>query len=440
MTMKKLKRLVCLALSGVLLLFAALAEEEAPSVMSVAPEAVSAPDATAEPTSADAGEEKQSEAGAGDTGDRDTQAAPEDETDPTSPEENEAAIDDATDPTESEASPEPSASEVSGDGDADEAPAASPTDAPEAAPTEAPDAGTEALVITVEASEGVEVQDDVYSFFPMRPATLTFSWSAPEDAASHAVSLTDSQGVVLDSAVQAERIYVLDLAQLPAEQYTFAVEVTLQDGAVLKGAYRFVLASDGQGPRGGRGGGHGGGSRGGGASGGMSDGNVQGAIDQGPRITPGEALTDTHASGDRSMLRYSAVELEASGESMSRLVLGGTALDVMLGGGEETFRADIEGRMLVLTSQGGGQAWTLNGLALRRLSDSGIDLILLNGGDWSRELLTQMPLRGEVYARLRAEGHASSSFDYVVSEDGVRVRVDGTEYVLDDGALIPTEG
>ena len=125
---------------------------------------------------------------------------------------------------------------------------------------------------------------------------------------------------------------------------------------------------------------------------------------------------------------------------MTELVLGGEALDVRLDGGQSAFTARVDGAVLTLSAEG-GEAWTVNGLALKILEHSGISELALSLGGRTVVLNAAQPLTGDVYARLCAEGVASSEYDYQITGDGILVTVSGSAYRLGDaGELIPMEG
>ena len=140
------------------------------------------------------------------------------------------------------------------------------------------------------------------------------------------------------------------------------------------------------------------------------------------------------------MQRYGTVSLTLPDEAMTELVLGDTALGIVLDGGREAFTAAIDGTRLTLTADGGG-VWSFNGRALRILSDSGIDTLVLENRGGAHDIATARPLAGDVYARLCAEGVVSSDYDYQVSDAGTRVSVEGRVYRVDEsGAMTPMEG
>ena len=172
----------------------------------------------------------------------------------------------------------------------------------------------------------------------------------------------------------------------------------------------------------------GGRSSGGGAKGGGSD----GAQEQGFTITPGEALTNTHTSGDKDMRLYGAVTLALDdAAAMTRLTLDGTALDIRLSD-DSPFTASIENGTLSLVPAGDAEAWLLNGGALKTLARSGIESLRLTLNEATVDFPTQPTLTGSNYAALRSAGWASGDYRYAVTANGVTLTVGDRTYVLAD--------
>ncbi len=172
----------------------------------------------------------------------------------------------------------------------------------------------------------------------------------------------------------------------------------------------------------------GGRSSGGGAKGGGAD----AAQDQGFTITPGEALTNTHTSGDKDMRLYGAVTLALDdAAAMTCLTLDGTALDIRLSD-DSPFTASIEDGALALTPAGNAEAWLLNGGALKTLARSGIDTLKLILNDATVDFPTQPTLSGSNYAALRSAGWASGDYRYAVTANGVTLTVGDRTYALAD--------
>lgn len=156
----------------------------------------------------------------------------------------------------------------------------------------------------------------------------------------------------------------------------------------------------------------GGGSRRSGASGG---------------ITPGKALTSTHARGTGDTLAYGTVRLSVEPGGMQILTLGGQELPLDCGG--ERFTASLEGDVLHLVC-GEGDGWRLTMDALGTLRRSGIRQVRLTGAESETSLDTDMELAGMAYGRERAEGFVSSDFRMIRQETEWRVQVEDREYRL----------
>ncbi|NLF27679.1 MAG: MucBP domain-containing protein, partial [Clostridiales bacterium] len=177
----------------------------------------------------------------------------------------------------------------------------------------------------------------------------------------------------------------------------------------------------------------------GGYGGGM--GAAEGMEDMGFRVTPGEAFTTIHTSGDRDDSLYGTVPLEADAAPMAVLTLGGEALDISLtaGGGAAEFTAEVREGILILSGADG--AWSIGGDALRKLQRSGIDTILLLGGGRAASVPTAGFASGYDYDRLRASGLPSSAFMYAVepSSGSVAFSANGETHALSaDGVRFGT--
>ena len=320
-----------------------------------------------------------------------------------------------------------------------------PVALPDALATEVASAPAD-IALVPEASKGVTGKDGIYQVAQAMPgkkaakATLSFPLNYAGECTGYKVSVVDAQGNVVYTGAQTEPAVVLDLSTYKTGSYVLVVEAVSGDAVVAWGQYTFALASGSGFPGGFSGvfpGGFGGGFPGGG-SGGAPDDTEQAA--QGFKVTPGEALAGSHNAGTKDLQRYGTVSLTLSDEAMTELVLGGAALGIVLDGGREAFTAAIDGSRLTLTADGSG-VWSFNGRALRILSDSGIETLVLENPAGAHDIATGSPLTGDIYARLCAEGVASSDYDYQVSGDGTRVSVDGRVYRVDDsGAMTPMEG
>ena len=159
--------------------------------------------------------------------------------------------------------------------------------------------------------------------------------------------------------------------------------------------------------------------------------------DMGFTVTPGEAFTSIHTSGDKDASLYGTVPLEAEDAPMTTLTLGGEALDIALtaGGGAAEFTAEIDSG--VLTLRGAGGTWSIGGGALKTLRQSGIDAVVLVGGGRAATLPTVGFASGYDYDRLRASGLPSSAFRYAVelSSESVSFTAGGETYALPEGGV-----
>lgn len=411
--MRSLKRWACLILAALVLMCAAFAEEGG-SQAEVDPPAEVQTDPTPTPSP--------------------TPEAPAEPTPTPTPEPAEEPTPEPTVEPTLEPSPEPTAEPTP---EPVEEPTAEPTVEPTPEPTPEP---APTIVIRVSSPEGLAVSGGACAVDVTQAQSLTLSWDCGAACDGYALSLIGPDGAELLGGRQSEASVTLTLEGRAAGRYTLTVTALLGENAVASAQVAIDLTQSGQ-PEGGMpqgGGGHGGGKSGG--SGGKSQGGSEAAEqEQGFHVTPGTALTGNHASGTKEMRLYGALELTAPEEAMTTLTLGGEALDIALEDGTP-FTAVVDGDTLILTAEV-GEAWQLNGLALKRLAGSGIETIILNTGEWQAELAAGEALRGDIYARLRGEGVTSSGFDYVVSGEGVLVTVNGETYRLDDeNALIPMEG
>ena len=146
-------------------------------------------------------------------------------------------------------------------------------------------------------------------------------------------------------------------------------------------------------------------------------------------VTPGEALTSSHASGDRDTTPYGATHVED----------GLDGLDILCDGGRD-YDCALTGDALTLT---GGDRWTFTGADLRTLNRSGVRRLTLSGSADCR-LDTAPAFTGPVYDGLRAAGITANTFEYTVTLEGgaadIAVHAGGGSYKLnDDGTLAPVE-
>jgi hypothetical protein len=183
-------------------------------------------------------------------------------------------------------------------------------------------------------------------------------------------------------------------------------------------------------------------SGGGGRSGG-SGGNAAAAgeaVEEPGGITPGEALTSAHVSGDKDMARYWALNATVSDEGEQALTLGGEELDIYLSGG--AFTAAVEGDVLTLSAEA-GDLWRVNGYALKILSISGIAELRLSSGGGAVTIPTEGYLSGTAYDALRAQGLVSKDFTIEIAlAGGVSATVDaaGEAHPVDGVTMILNAG
>lgn len=154
--------------------------------------------------------------------------------------------------------------------------------------------------------------------------------------------------------------------------------------------------------------------------------------EQGFRVTPGEALTDSHASGTKDMQLYGTVEISPSAESMSVLTLDDTELSVTLDDQARGFYVEKSENALILTPETDGEKWSVNALALKVLNRSGIDLLRLNLGGDSVEVSTDWNPQGALCARLAAAGYVSKDYTLIVTREGIHVTVADQVYEIDE--------
>ena len=145
-------------------------------------------------------------------------------------------------------------------------------------------------------------------------------------------------------------------------------------------------------------------------------------------VTPGEALTSSHASGTKDTTAYGAAVIDLEDETQS-ISLDGESLNIMLRTAQTdqvnliqtdyTVAISEDGSVLYLD---GGSAqvleWSLDGLALRALNRGGVDVLCLSGGGSMISLPTSSLLSGNAYDALRTAGHTDNTFEYTISLSG----------------------
>ena len=413
--MSRSKRRLCGALALLILLGGALAE----SVPEDAPTAVPEPAATAEPTATDAAADATEPA---DAPEPSATIGPTDTTEPTASIEPTDTIEpaatieptDTIEPTatiEPTVSPEPSATIES---------------------TVSPEPSAPVSAIGLRPEGDAQLFEQVWQIALSAPdAQIAFIWSEIPGAERVCVQISDADGNVLLFQDVAENRIALAPADYPDGPYTLRIEAWAGEALLLSEEARFMLA---QGRPGGGSGGFGGGGFGG-SRGGSSGGSApEGAAEQGFRVTPGQALTSSHASGDGDMQLYGTVALEASDEEMTCLTLGESELNLTLDGGA-AFTASLDGSTLHLNPVAEGARWEISLSALQTLNRSGIETLTLATEDGEIELPTELELCGSVYGMLRAQGLVAKDFTLEVSADEQRVSVDGAQYLLVGGEL-----
>ena len=240
------------------------------------------------------------------------------------------------------------------------------------------------------------------------------------------MQISDSDGNVLLTQDVTENRIALSPADYAEGPYTLRIEAWAGEELLLSEEAQFMLA---QGKPGGPGGGMPGGGRPSGAGG-----SPEGMADQGFRVTPGEALTSSHASGDGDMRIYGTVALEASDDEMTLLTLGEDQLNLTLDGGA-AFTATLDDSTLYLEPVAAGARWEIRLSALQTLNRSGIETLTLATGDGEIQLPTSLELCGSIYGMLRAQGLVAKDFTLEISADQQIVCVGGAQYLLNGGEL-----
>ncbi len=330
-----------------------------------------------------------------------------------------------------------------------EAPTEIPTEAPTGEPTLEPAAEPtpeiETISVSVTAAQGITAEGSAFCIPSDGEYSLSFSWSYSGECDSFHITVSNVEGSVVEGS-QAETDYVLWTSSMQEGSYRFTVEAVKDGVAVAQGEYTFSLAFAEGGPGGGGPGGGGKPSGGGGGKpfgGGSGVGAGGSAAEQetGFRITPGDALTGSHTSGNKDMTLYGTVTLDLPETAMTQLCMGDAELGICLENGEQSFTAAIEGDRLILTPETTGKRWVLNGLSLGILARSGIASITLGTDDGSVDLPTAWQLQGRTYSQLCSKGYVSADYDYIVTEESILVRTAGCLYRVDDSnELIPAEG
>lgn len=328
-------------------------------------------------------------------------------------------------------------------------PTETPTDVPTVAPTETPapeptpsatplpQPGAEDGLVSVSPEGSAQNNGGVWSITLANPdAPLAFSWTCAEAASGYLVYAGDTSGSAnFISETQSTRIE-LSAASYMDGRHIIYVGAVRADGSVSWGSATFEIA--GGFPGGGRGGMGGfGGKRSGGAGG---AGDMMEA-EMGFRVTPGEALTSSHASGSADATAYVCSTIESTEEAVRALVLESTQTEITLDGGESAFTAIVEDGQLTLTPESGGSEWRLSALAMTTLAASGVERVVFELDAFSCSLPSELNLSGSVYASLRAQGYVSKDCVLSITTQGLSVDVAGSKYSINQsGELVLLEG
>lgn len=282
----------------------------------------------------------------------------------------------------------------------------------------------------------MQFNGDVWKIALQTPsAAIAFTWSCAETASNYLLYSADTSGNArFISQTQSQRAE-LSAADYANGRFTLHVGAVLLDGSISWGSLCFELETFAQFPGGF--GGFGGGFGGGRPSGG---GNFAAMPEEeaGFRVTPGEALSSSHASGTKNSTAYTCSELPASTEPLNVLSLSTTQTQILLDNGESTFYASNADGTLTLTPESTGEEWQLNVLAMNTLADSGVDEVVFQTGSTNTVLPTRIQFSGSVYAALRAQGGVSKDLKLIITAQGVTVRVGEMNYSInEENELIP---
>ena len=316
-------------------------------------------------------------------------------------------------------------------------PAAEPTEAPTSAPTDAPLPGeAQEGAIQIAAEGNVQIVDGVSRITLSQPGEgPSFTWQTELEASEFIVYVQTADGTLNLAGRTAEGRMSVSKELCSDGTSTLWVGALMADGSAIWSRLLFALESGAVAPGGGGFPGRGEfPSRGGVSTGGMPSADGEALMDAGLHVTPGEALTSSHASGTKDMQLYGTVALEPSDEAATTLVLGGETLPVQLDGGTSAFTATMDGQMLILTPQDGGAVWSVDGRTLKTLMDSGVKSIVFELNGAQVELDTATELCGEIYGALRARGLVSKDFLWTISADEIQIQVDGEIYSLGENS------
>ncbi len=79
---------------------------------------------------------------------------------------------------------------------------------------------------------------------------------------------------------------------------------------------------------------------------------MQGMMNSNSRGTPGKALTSSHRDGTRDMTIYYTWSMDIEPNEMTFLVIDDDVLAVTVDDGSVPFKAEVQGDMLVLSTEG----------------------------------------------------------------------------------------
>ena len=273
--------------------------------------------------------------------------------------------------------------------------------------------------------EGAQQMDGVWTAMLSAPdASLSFSWTANVENTGFVVYVDST--LVSDNIIQATSLSLA--AANYTGQHVLYVGAVQQDGTAVWGSLNFQIAAGG--------GGFPGGFSGGGlpsGGGGMGDMAEQ---EQGFHVTPGTALTDTHAGGNKTLTAFAAADIADTGEAVSAITQYDSGETLTLDDGA-TFTVQTEGTTLTLQPEAEGEGWRMSLLMLEGLERSGIDTLCLNFADGSSTTIdTALELSGTIWGQLRSAGYVGKDCVLTVCADGITAEIDGTAYLLNaDGTL-----
>lgn len=261
-------------------------------------------------------------------------------------------------------------------------------------------------------------------------AQLGFSWTASVENAGFVVYVDDT--LVSDGIVQTASISLP--AASYAGQHTLYVGAIQADGSAMWGGLSFEIAAGGGFPDGSFPGGRG--FPGGGRGAGDAD-----EAEQGFHVTPGTALTSSHASGVKTLAAFGAVQVSSGDEAVSAIEQVDSGEKLLLDNGESTFYVSVDGDNLTLRPEGSGECWQFSLLMLEALRRGGVAELCLGFVDGDTIALdTGFEMGGTLWGRLRSAGYVGKDCLLLVSASGMRARINGIDYLVDaDGVLSPAQ-